>query len=396
LNNKTPEAQIATWQENNKSMEAAWQSVANNPAPKKIQVIDDTMKADTAYKLVCEGTALLWRGDFQNAKHMAQAISRRIDNRTTKPKAKNKQTKQKATNTAPSPKDQFHLYRKGQIERARTLGMLLVELSGDYTLPYNRAPDIVGACEHAYGKSTSHKTRLVSLREILGLIGAYEWHKKGVEVSQLGVTITPSYGVYSPVRGEYVELVNNASLENVSVAFDIGTGTGVLAANLAKRGVKKIIATELESRALVCAKHNIQKLGFADQVKIVGADLFPPTDAGLADLIVCNPPWLPAKANTPIEYAVYDPDSKMLKGFLNGVKTHLAIKGEAWLILSDLAEHLGLRTSEELQSWIQAAGLVVIEKLDIKPKHPKSQDASDALAAARTKEVTSLYRLQVV
>jgi methylase of polypeptide subunit release factors len=390
------QSQTATWQENKKTMEAGWQSVANNPVPKKIQVIDDTMKADAAYKLVCEGTALLWRGDFQNAKQMAQAISRRIDNRTTKPKAKNKQKKQQVTNTAPNPKDQFHLYRKSQIERARTLGMLLVELTGDYQLPYNRAPDIAAACEHAYGKSQSHKTRLVSLREILGLIGAYEWHKKGVEVSQLDAVITPSYGVYSPVRGEYLALVNTAPLDNVSVAFDIGTGTGVIAAILAKRGVKKIIATEIESRALVCAKHNIQKLGFANQVKIVGADLFPPTDAGLADLIVCNPPWLPAKANTAIEHAVYDPDSNMLKGFLNGVKKHLAIKGEAWLILSDLAEHLELRTQEELQDWITTAGLTMVEKLDIKPQHPKSQDVNDALAIARTKEVTSLYRLQVV
>lgn len=388
--------QTATWQENKKTMEATWQSIANNSVPKKIQVIDDTIKADAAYKLVCEGTALLWRGDFQNAKHLAQAISRRIDNRTTKPKAKNKLKKQQVTNTEPSPKDQFHLYRKSQIERARTLGMLLVELTGDYRLPYNRAPDIAAACEHAYGKSESHKPRLVSLREILGLIGAYEWHKKGVDIPQLGATITPSYGVYSPVRGEYIELVNTAPLDNVSVAFDIGTGTGVLAAILAKRGVKKIIATEIESRALVCAKHNIQKLGFADQVKIVGADLFPPTDAGLADLIVCNPPWLPAKANTAIEAAVYDPDSKMLKGFLNGVKTYLAINGEAWLLLSDFAEHLQLRTQEELQQWITDAGLRVVEKLDVEPKHGKASDQSDPLHKARSKEVTSLYRLQVV
>ncbi len=385
-----------TWQENDKTQEAIWQSAANNKAPKRIQVIDDTIKADAAYKLVCEGTALLWRGDFQNAKHMAQAISRRIDNRDLKPKAKNKRIKQQKTGDMPSPRDQFHLYRKSQIERARTLGMLLVELTGDYSLPYNRAPDIQAACEHAYGKSQSHRSRLVSLREVLGLIGAYEWHKKGVEIPQLDAVITPSYGVYSPVRGEYLELVNTTPLDNVSVAFDIGTGTGVIAAILAKRGVKKVIATELESRALVCAKHNIQKLGFADQVKIVGADLFPSTDAGLADLIVCNPPWLPAKANTAIEHAVYDPDSKMLRGFLSGVKHYLAVNGEAWLILSDLAEHLELRASEELQEWIASAGLKVIEKLDIKPQHPKSQDSSDALAMARVKEVTSLYRLKLV
>jgi methylase of polypeptide subunit release factors len=390
------QATTITWQENNKPKEAFWQSAANNQAPKRIQVIDDTIKADAAYKLVCEGTALLWRGDFQNAKHLSQAISRRIDNRDLKPKAKNKRNKELKTGEAPNPKDQFHLYRKSQIERARTLGILLVELTGDYRLPYNRAPDIAEACEHAYGKSESHHSRLVSLREILGLIGAYEWHKKGVEIPQLDASITPSYGVYSPVRGEYLELVNTAPLENVSVAFDIGTGTGVIAAILAKRGVKKIIATDVTSRALVCAKHNIQKLGYTDQVKIVGADLFPSADAGLADLIVCNPPWLPAKANSAIEQAVYDTDSQMLKGFLKGVKNYLAVNGEAWLILSDFAEHLELRTKEELQQWITDAGLNIVEKLDIAPRHGKASDASDPLHQARSKEVTSLYRLKVI
>jgi SAM-dependent methyltransferase len=380
-----------TWQEKDKLQTARWQSVAGNPAPKRITLINDTLKADAAYKLACEGTALLWRGDFQNAKHLSQAISRRIDNRTTKPKAQ----KFDPAKAALTPKDQFHLYRKSQIERARTLGMLLVELSSDYKLPYDRAPDVQVACEHAYGKYPSKDKIVVSLRELLGVIGAYEWHKKGVEIPELEATITPSYGVYSPVRGEYIAFVNNTPINNVSVAFDIGTGTGVLAAILAKRGVKKIIATETEPRALACAKENIEKLGFANQVKIVNANLYPNDDAGLADLIVCNPPWLPAKANSPIEHAIYDPDSKMLKGFLAGLKTHLAIKGEGWLILSDLAEHLGLRTREELSAWIAAAGLEVVEKIDTKPHHAKSQDVSDPLHVARSKEITSLWRLKV-
>jgi hypothetical protein len=84
----------------------------------------------------------------------------------------------------------------------------------------------------------------------------------------------------------------------------------------------------------------------------------------------------------------------MLKGFLNGVKSYLNEGGEAWLIMSDLAEHLGLRTKDELQKWIADADLVVVEKLDIAPKHAKSTDQTDPLYAARVKEVTSLYRLK--
>jgi len=90
---------------------------------------------------------------------------------------------------------------------------------------------------------------------------------------------------------------------------------------------------------------------------------------------------------------VYDDGSKMLKGYLNGLKAHLSEHGEGWLILSDFAEHLGLRTREELQGWITAAGLKIIDKIDTKATHQKVLDASDPLHAARKAEVTSLWRL---
>ena len=83
----------------------------------------------------------------------------------------------------------------------------------------------------------------------------------------------------------------------------------------------------------------------------------------------------------------------MLKGFLGKLKDHLLPGGEGWLILSNLAEHLGLRTREELFSWIDAAGLKVIAHLDTKPQHPKAFDKTDALHIARAKETTSLWRL---
>jgi methylase of polypeptide subunit release factors len=129
-------------------------------------------------------------------------------------------------------------------------------------------------------------------------------------------------------------------------------------------------------------------------VTLVEADLFPPLAAfGKADLIVCNPPWLPARPSSPLEHAIYDPDSTMLKGFLNGLAAHLSQGGEGWLILSDLAEHLGLRSRDELQAWIVSAGLKVLGKRDIRPQHGKAFDTSDALYAARSAELTSLWRL---
>src|SRR5690606_19444751 len=112
--------------------------------------------------------------------------------------------------------------------------------------------------------------------------------------------------------------------------------------------------------------------------------------------IVCNPPWLPARPLSALDAAVYDPDSRMLRGFLDGVVTHLAPGGEAWLIMSDLAEHLKLRSREELLQQFDAAELHVIDRLDARPVHPRTREASDSLHAARAAEITSLWRLKPV
>lgn len=371
------------WSEGDVERSALWRSESGMPAPKKVVIANDQTPADTAYRLACEGTALLWRGDFQNARQLLQALARRVDHKGDKGK------RAKAPKVPASPVEAFHLHRQAQSQRARTLAMLLIPFDADYTIPLRRAPDVQQACNEANGRPD--QPFVASLRELLGLIGAHEWRKNGVEIEALGARIHPHYGVFSPIRGEYIELVNQAPLPaGATLAFDIGTGTGVLAAVLARRGIPKVIATDMDPRALSCARENLHRLNLDDQVEVVQADLFP---EGRAPLVVCNPPWLPGRPSSSIEYAIYDPDSRMLKGFLGGLAAHLAPGGEGWLILSDFAEHLGLRPREQLLAMIEQAGLTVIARHDVRPTHPRASDASDPLHAARAAEVTSLWRL---
>lgn len=381
-----PRLSWLSWHQAGTRYSARWRSEAGWPAPKRLQVADDQMPADLAYRLACEGTALVWRGDFHNARQLLQALARRIDRKPRKGRPAPPSV-QPAT-----PADRFHRHRQAQGRRARVLGMLLIEVGGDYGIALRRAPDLRTACGEAWGPPDGEAC-LVALRELMGLVGAHEWRKKGVEVPALGAgaRIHPHYGVFSPVRGEYLDLVARAPLPaDRSLAFDIGTGTGVIAAILARRGVERVVATDTNERALTCAQENLVRLGVQDQVQLEAADLFP---QGQAPLVVCNPPWVPARATSVLERAVYDPDAQMLRGFLSGLSKHLAPGGEGWLILSDLAEHLGLRTREELLSLIASGGLTVRERLDIAPRHPKASDPDDPLAAARAREVTSLWRL---
>jgi len=378
---------ILHWQENGENKEACWISEAGLPPPDQVVIADDTLSADAAFRLVQSGKAILWRGDYPNARHLLQALTRRVDrpSRNNPPPAK-------------TALEAFERHRASQGRRATLLARLLVPLTSDYRLPLRRGQDVADACAAALGPPVwATGDAVISLRGLLALVSAYEWQKKGAYVPALDATIHPHFGVFSPVRGEYVDLVANAPLPaDCNLALDIGVGSGVLSCVLAKRAIPRVIGTDVAPRALACAAENIQRLGYNRQVQLVRADLFPTAIEvpELADLILCNPPWLPATPTSPVEAAVYDPDSRMLRMFLAGAAQHLSPNGEVWLILSDIAEYLELRNRQELLDWITAGSLTVIDRLDTQPKHPKTRNQTDALHKARSKEMTSLWRLK--
>jgi SAM-dependent methyltransferase len=343
------------------------------------------MTADEAYGLACQGTALLWRGDFQEARQMLTALGKRAD----RPQRRSRSS---AASAVANPAEAFHHYRQARSQRTRTLNALLIPLNDDYSIPLRRAPDIRQACEEAYGPAAS--ASVVSLRGLQGVIGAHEWRKKGIEIPEAGGRIHPHFGVFAPIRREYVDLIATTALPaacaSTSIAFDIGTGTGVLAAVLARRGIERVVATDLDPGAITCARENVRQLGLSGRIDVVPADLFP---EGRAALVVCNPPWLPARPSSPMETGIYDPESRMLRGFLGGLAEHLVPGGEGWLIISDLAEHLGLRTRATLLEEFAAAGLRVLGRNDVPPRHPRAADKTDVLHHARAAEITSLWRL---
>ncbi|MEP6506451.1 MAG: methyltransferase [Betaproteobacteria bacterium] len=343
-----------TWEESGERRRARWRSESQSQ-PATLLPADDTLNANAAFKLVSEGTGLLWRGDFHNGRQLLQALGRRVDR-----PARVQTARKGAHANAPAPargdaatlaREAFVRHRESQARRAALLGRVLLPFDGDHTIALRRAPDVRAALAEAWGAADGTPS-VASIRELQGLVGAHEWRKKGVDVPALGARIHPWFGVFSPLRGEYLGLIAQAPLPPgaQALAFDVGTGTGVIAALLARRGVRRVVATELDARAIGCA-------------------------------------------NAAIERAVYDPDSAMLRAFLGGLAAHLAPGGEGWLVMSDLAEHLGLRTRDEMLAWIAAAGLRVVARHDTRPTHPKAGDASDPLYAARSKEVTSLWRL---
>ncbi len=348
--------------------------------PERTKRIDDQCSVKTAFEWISQGGSLIFDGTYTNARQLLGALGRHIDARTNKRKPAND----------PSPRDAFNRYRQQQSQRVGLLNRVLIETEPGYRLVLKKAPDVSAACSAAFTPLT--QKALLPLRQILGAVSAWEWRKKGLAINGLDQPLSVHYGVFSPVRGEYLDLVRSVPLPGgrIETAVDLGTGTGVIAALLAQRGVERVIATDTNPDAIACASENFERLGLNERITLLETNTFAP---GQFKLIVCNPPWLPGRPTSALESAVYDPDSQMTRHFLHALAGHLESDGEGWLIMSDLAEHLQLRPAGTLEAWIDAGGLQLIEKHCTRPTHPRAADASDPLYQARSAESTCLWRL---
>ncbi|MCU1565664.1 MAG: methylase, partial [Pseudarthrobacter sp.] len=151
-----------TWIEAGESKTARWRSANGRPAPTRVEVVDDSLTADDANRMASQGIAMLWHGDFHNARQILNALDRRIG---------------AGKKTSGTLADQFYRHRQARSHRARILGLLLIPLGPGPVVPLRRAPDIREAAAEAYGDIG--KPSVVSLHELVGAIGAHEWRRNG-------------------------------------------------------------------------------------------------------------------------------------------------------------------------------------------------------------------------
>jgi hypothetical protein len=211
-----------------------------------------------------------------------QAMARRID----------RKPRQAAEPESVIAAEDFHRYRLAQAQRARTLGMVLLPFDADFHIPLRRAPEVRDACLAAYGPVERGFRRLAArtARPDRRLRVAQE----GGSGPALEARIHPHYGVFAPVRGEYVDLVAKAPLPAdvpVGLRYRHRYRRAGGFAGAARRG--RVVATDNDARAMPAPPRTSGAWAWPARVEVVKADLFPP---GQAHLIVCNPPWLPGRA----------------------------------------------------------------------------------------------------
>ena len=185
-----------------------------------------------------------------------------------------------------------------------------------------------------------------------------------------------------------------APLPAAESLIHIGTGTNVLGAVLARRGVAHVVATDLDPRALACARENLARLGVALEVELTETGPLSARPRGAHRL-------QPALAARAAEFHRSSGGSttrtagQTLRGFLGGLAGRCTRGGEGWLVLSDLAERLQPRSRAQLLAMIAGAGLEVIDCTRAWPMHRKSTDGGTNRCAMRVPpRSTSLWRLR--
>lgn len=347
-----------------------WISESGAPAPEAVHAVDDTLKAKVATRRLRAGEVLLWTGDWHNGRQLLAAVKRRV----------------RAPRAGGDLAQRWRAQRAHRSEVAALLSGVVVEVDAEGRSGLRRAPDTVDAVHWAWGESDT--TRLVPLSTLIGALGAAGWTRAGLEVPGLQGSLEPRYGVFSPTRHAYVELLSE--LEARGSVLDVGCGTGVLAFVLLQRGAERAIGTDVDPRSIDCATHNAQVLGLADRFSAVQCDLW---QDQRADLVVFNAPWMPEAPATRLDRAVFDEGGALVLRWLNELPQHLTPGGRGALIVSDLPERLGLRTASWLPDAIEAAGLVVEARHERAASHRGARESSDPLHRARSAEQLCLWVL---
>ncbi len=356
---------------------ARWLSADDRRPPDDVVVVDDALTANRALELAESRSGLLWTGDYVNACRLLDAMRRRLAGTPAR--------------RALPPAQEFHRQRQHRARTARLLAAMLVPIApAPLRVPLPRAPRVDDAVQEVFGEVPG--AAVLPLRELLGITNAHRQRRRGIVVGALADRrIHPHFGVFAPTRQDYLELLMRVPIKPVDLAFDIGTGTGVLAAVLARAGVARVVATDNSARAVACARDNMDRLGIGAQVDVQHRDLFPP---GRAGLVVTNPPWVPGSAHSDLDRGVFDPAGQVLQRLVRGVGQHLRSDGEAWLILSDLAERLELRRPDHVPALIEAAGLTVRDRISTRSStRRRALGGDDPLAELRSGEQIHLWRM---
>jgi release factor glutamine methyltransferase len=143
--------------------------------------------------------------------------------------------------------------------------------------------------------------------------------------------------------------------------LDLGTGTGAIAITLlAERPDASGLATDVSPAALAVARENATRLGVVDRLMLVEGSWYAPV-AGHFDIILSNPPYIPAEDISALEPEVRNFDPALaLSGGNDGLDPYRTIATGAAARLAaggQVLVEIGAGQAEDVEAIFATAGL---------------------------------------
>lgn len=160
-----------------------------------------------------------------------------------------------------------------------------------------------------------------------------------------------------------IDLINN---NNIKMALDVGTGSGIIACMIAKYTDCQIIGLDISKEALNTALDNASRLNLFNKAIFRKSDIFSNVKPGEKfDLIVSNPPYIPPSEKSKIQKEVtFDPETALFTGDEKGLEFYEKITKDAPKILNKngyLLFEIGINQSQEVKEIMQNNGFTEIE-----------------------------------
>ena len=233
---------------------------------------------------------------------------------------------------------------------------------------------------HASGRSRTdllaHGEDEFSLAESLRYKSLLDRRAKGepiqyitgeTEFYGLPFRVTPDVLIPRPETEHLVETVVALARSFAAPRIvDIGAGSGAISVALAQHLPKaRITTTDLSEAALAIARENVRSNGVADRICFLQGDLLAPLAGEKFDIIVSNPPYVPARDrdSLSVEVREYEPLLALFAGE-DGLDIYRRLIPAAFVALISggfIALEIGYGQADAVQNFLRAAGFAQIE-----------------------------------
>lgn len=257
------------------------------------------------------------------------------------------------------PNHSFKEQREFRNEYQKRSNLILLEVN-EHKLVVEKAP-FIGWLEKLYPELNNF---ILPFPQIQGLNSAWQWYKKGISIPVLRNKIHPYYGTYFPTRFEHLILFDNWLKRykgDKKFAIDVGVGSGVLSLMIVKHGFQKVFATDTNSNAIIGLKEFMGETKLSRKIELDFAHLFGKWEKQ-TDLIVFNPPWLPASSDLDRNDTAIYYDENLFPEFFKEAKKRLLPNGKLILLFSNLGQITDVTKIHPIEKELEEGGQFQLER----------------------------------